>query len=75
MNCPKEFSKRLGDSIRRLRVNTGLSVAELAEYLDVTMATLSRYENGERCQNAYMVNKIALYFNRTIEELIKGENI
>lgn len=73
MNCPKEFAKRLGDNIRRLRTDTGLSVAELAEQLDMTMATLSRYENGERCPNAYMVNEIALYFNRTIEELIKGE--
>lgn len=38
---------KLGENIRDYRKKAGLSLRELADMVDVTYATLSRYENGK----------------------------
>ena len=39
---------RLGGEVRRARLNNGLTQAELAERLDVTVQTVKRWEAGTR---------------------------
>ncbi len=41
------MSNIVGDRIRKVRKQKGVSVAQLAEKIGVTRSTLYRYENGE----------------------------
>ena len=64
------FAERL----RKLRNEKGLSTRALGEIIGVSNATISRYETGKRDPDLLVVNKIANYFNVTIEYLC-GEDI
>lgn len=50
---------KLGENIRRYRQEAGLSLRELADMVDVTYATLSRYENGKTVPKYDTLKKIA----------------
>lgn len=64
------FAERL----KKLRTEKGLSTRALGEIIGVSNATVSRYETGKRDPDLLVVNKIANYFNVTIEYLC-GEDI
>lgn len=64
------FAQRL----KKLRNEKGLSTRALGEILGVSNATISRYETGKRDPDLLVVNKIANYFNVSIEYLC-GEDI
>lgn len=64
------FAERL----KKLRNDKGLSTRALGEIIGVSNATISRYETGKRDPDLLVVNKIANYFNVTIEYLC-GEDI
>lgn len=40
--------QRVGDVLRQLRFEAGLTQVEMAERLQVTQSYISKYENGER---------------------------
>ena len=44
----KEFNVRLGLSVLKHRRSSGLTQGQLAQKLNVTKATISKYENGVR---------------------------
>ncbi len=48
-----ELGERTGDAFRYVRKVHGLSAVALAELLDVTPSTLSRWEHGEPDANAF----------------------
>ena len=50
---------KLGENIRDYRKKAGLSLRELADMVDVTYATLSRYENGKTVPKYDTLKKIA----------------
>jgi len=62
----KQFAERL----RHLRTYKGLTLAQMAELLDTTKTTLSRYENDKRVPDADFVIKVALYFKVSADYLL-----
>lgn len=62
----KQFAERL----RHLRTFKGLTLAQMAELLETTKTTLSRYENGKRIPDADFIVKAALYFKVSADYLL-----
>ena len=59
------------DNLKRLRKERGLTQAELAKELNVSLATIGNYETGTRQpKNKDMWNKIADYFQVSVSELM-----
>lgn len=54
---------------KQIRERTGMSQAELAEHLDITIATLSRWENGKH-QPALTLKQI-----KTLGLVLRGMGI
>lgn len=47
-NTPNKFTIRMGELIRKARLESGLSQSELANYVYVSQAAISDMENGKR---------------------------
>ena len=60
----------LGEMIRRLREEAGLSQQELAERLFVSRQTVSRWESGSRTPDIMTAKKIAALLGATLDELV-----
>lgn len=54
-----EMPFRLGDAIRRARLDAGLDQAELAKQLEVSRPLVSRWENGKGCPDVRQMRRIA----------------
>lgn len=65
--------KRLGDKLRTLREQRGLTLRELAELLDVHYTHLNKIELGLKRPSTDVVLKISYLFNVTTDELMKDE--
>lgn len=63
-----ELSKYIGQKIRGFREQRGLSVEQLADKLDITRATVTRYELGSRKANQDILFKLAEIFNVTVDD-------
>lgn len=59
-----------GKKLRTLRVQAGLTQAELAKRLNVTKAVVSYYENQERSPSPDVLIKIATIFHVTTDYLL-----
>lgn len=59
-----------GKKLRRLRLQAGLTQAELAKRLNVTKAVVSYYENQERSPSPDVLIKIATIFHVTTDYLL-----
>ncbi|WP_409229437.1 helix-turn-helix domain-containing protein [Gudongella sp. SC589] len=60
------FGKRL----RMLRREKDIVMTDLADALDLTQATLSKYENGKRIPNIEILQRFAKYFNVSSDYLL-----
>lgn len=63
---------QLGEHIRALRKEQGLSLEQLAEKSGVALATLSRLENGKHSGNFKTHQKIAEAMGLAVTDLYKG---
>ncbi len=63
----------LGSNVYRLRKEAHLTQEELASYLGVTKASVSKWETGQSCPDIEMLPRIATYFSITIDELVGYE--
>ena len=61
--------------IRNLREDKDLTQTDLANYLNVTQRTYSRYENNERNIPIETLNKLADYHNTSLDYLIGRTDI
>lgn len=59
----------IGDKLKFLREEKGLSVEELAKELDLTRQAVYNYENNMRVPRDEIKVKIAKYFKRSVEEI------
>ena len=59
-----------GKKLRLLRLQAGLTQAELAKRLNVTKAVVSYYENQERSPSPDVLIKIATIFHVTTDYLL-----
>jgi len=60
-----------GQKIRELRVQNGSLLRQVAAFLEVDTALMSKIENGSRRATKEQVVKIAAFFNSDQNELIK----
>jgi len=60
-NCEGKMST-IGENIKKLRIKQNLTQKELAEHLNVTSSTLSRWENGSRIPSEEDIDNVAEFF-------------
>lgn len=63
-----ELKKYVGQRIRELRLKRGLGQEDLAEKLNTTKQTISRYENGDRAANQDILFELSSILNVSINE-------
>ncbi|MBC8570772.1 helix-turn-helix domain-containing protein [Zongyangia hominis] len=59
--------------IRSLREDRDLTQQQLADYLHISQATYSRYENGEMNIPNLTLKRLALFYNVSIDYLLEEE--
>lgn len=68
-------NKKIGNFIRNLRKEVGLTQKELAEKIGVTDRAISKWERGLGCPDISLLEDVAKELNVSILELLKGEHI
>lgn len=63
------------DRMRNLRKEKDVTLEELANILNTTKATLSRYENNLRVPNADFIQELAEFFNVSTDYLLGRTDI
>ena len=66
-------SLRIGENIMHLRKQKGITQDELASFLGVTKASVSKWENDQSMPDIILLPEIATYFNITVDELLGYE--
>ena len=66
----EEFSKRLGELIRKIRTEKGMSGAELARRCFMDKPNISRLEKGKFSPTLYYLRKICKGLGITLSDLI-----
>ncbi len=64
--------KAIGERIRNLRVENGLSQAFLADILDLSRSNYSQIEIGNQFPSYFTLHAIARYYSRSYEWLLHG---
>lgn len=73
MNKEQEYRQQFGKALRQLRLkHTGKSLRMFAYEYDISCATLSRIENGQREAQLTTLKRIAEGFGWDFAELIKN---
>ena len=62
--------KKLGQELRRIRESKKILLRQVASYLEIDTAMISKMERGERKLNRVQVVKIAEYYNVSQEKLL-----
>lgn len=57
-------------NLKEIRLQKGITVKEIAQYISVGTNTYTRYEAGERVPSIDVLIKIADYFNVSLDELV-----
>lgn len=65
--------KRIGSFLRELRTEKGLTQEQLAEKLNVSGRTVSRWENGNNMPDLSIIVELADFYDIDIRELLNGE--
>ncbi len=63
----------LGEKIYKLRTQHNLSQGDLANELNVSRQSISKWENGNSTPDLDKIIKLAEIFNISLDELIKNE--
>lgn len=77
MSTNKEIREYVGEKIKSFRCGKNITQKELAEYLNTTSQTVSRYENGILETNNDILFSLADYFKISINDFfppIEGIN-
>ena len=65
----------IGERIRMLRINKGLTQKDLGNILNMNKTTISHYEKGERCPSIETLIQISDYFGVDITYVLGKNNI
>lgn len=71
----KNISKYVGERIKTFRLARNITQQELAEYLNTTSQTVSRYENGILETNNNILFSLADYFGVSINDFFPPVNV
>ena len=67
-------TEKTGKLIHDLRIKNGMTQQELAESLNVSPSTISKWENGHSFPDISMLEPLATKLNASISEIIIGES-
>lgn len=67
------MNNTIGETIRNLRKENGITMKELAKEVNVTEQAISQYERGVRMPNFEILEKIFVTFNKKISEELKND--
>ncbi|HKM17438.1 MAG: helix-turn-helix domain-containing protein [Firmicutes bacterium] len=67
--------KKMGDFIAALRKSKGLTQKEVAERLNISNKTVSKWERGDGYPEVSLIPAIAELFGVTTDEIFKGERV
>ena len=62
--------KKLGQELRKIRESKKILLRQVASYLEIDTAMISKIERGERRLNRQQVIKLAEYYNEKEEKLL-----
>jgi transcriptional regulator with XRE-family HTH domain len=66
----------IGSNIKRLREDRGIKQSEIADLIGMHRSNYSKIENGQREISVPALDKIAKYFNLSLDDLVHlGDNI
>ena len=65
----------IGQKITTLRMASGLSQEDLAEKLDVSRQSVSKWESGRGYPNIDSLKEISMFFSVSIDELLSSEKL
>lgn len=65
----EKVGTKVGNKLRKLRIEKNMTQQELADTLGISVSTVSSYELGTRVPSDRVKKQYSLYFNRSIEEL------
>lgn len=68
MNC-----QQIGDLIKNRRIEKKLTQKQLAESMNISDKTISKWERGMGCPDVSLLPELAKQLNINIEELLKGK--
>ena len=70
-----ELNKFIGTKIKKFRESRNMTQDELAELLNTTRQSISRYENGERKANQDLLFELASIFKVSLDDFFPGRNL
>lgn len=71
----KKFNvKEMGEKIKYLRKEAGIGQNQLAEYLEVSNASISYWETGKQLPSAEAIFKLSIFFNISSDYLLGIED-
>lgn len=65
---------RIGEKIKQLRKEMGVTQDQLGKHLNISYQAISKWENGESFPDIALLVSIADYFDITTDELLGGKN-
>ncbi|MBR6609776.1 MAG: helix-turn-helix transcriptional regulator [Oscillospiraceae bacterium] len=65
--------QRMGQFLKYLRKDKGLTQEQLAEHFNVSSRTVSRWETGSNMPDVNMLIELAEFYDMDIREIIDGE--
>lgn len=65
--------KRIGEKLRTLRLQHGLTTRQLADELQISQAQISRIENGLRQPSGDLILKISQFFDISLDQLMRDD--
>lgn len=68
-----DIKRLIGKQVARIRIESGLTQAQLAEQLDVATETISRLERGISIPSLKTLENISFIFHITLKELFDFE--
>lgn len=64
-----QIQQTFGETLRKLREGSGMSLRKLAALLDIDQSTLSKIERNERKANPTLIDKLSKIFKTDKKEL------
>lgn len=65
----EKVSSKVGNKLRRLRVQKSMTQQELAYVFGVTPASISFYETGTRVPSDKVKKQYSLFFNKPVDDI------
>ncbi len=63
----------LGENIKRIRLERGLTQEEVASHLGVSFQSVSKWERGEGYPDIELLPSLAIYYGKSIDELLGAD--